>query len=92
MNEFDDRPVPLKVEDDADVPALVRVETVQPRAVRSQLVALDGRVLAHQDAAEGLLPHIRSQEGRKQWRVLHGEIEETHKLLQGLLRAVERGG
>lgn len=91
MNEiYDDPPVALKPD---DAPALARVETVQPRAVRSQVVALDGRVLAHIDAVEGLYDYLPlGGDGRRLLRSLHGALEVSHTLAQGLLRSVERGG
>lgn len=67
------------------------VETGHPRRVRSQLVALDGRVLAHQDHAEDLFEHVTSDAGRTILRRLYTGLEATHELVRLTIKNVEGG-
>jgi hypothetical protein len=63
-----------------------------PRRLRSQLVAIDGLLLAHQDDVETLFGLVSGGDARDLLRRLYGGLEETHRQLQAALRAVERGG
>lgn len=80
-------PIRLKPEDSA--PA---AEIVAPRRVRSLLVAIDGRVLDHQDTVEALFDHVQGQEGRTLLRRLYGALETTHERVQGAIESVVKGG
>lgn len=83
-------PISFALKNEDSAPSAV--ETVQPRRVRSQLVALDGRVLAHQDHAEDLFEHVTSTEGRTILRRLYTGLEATHDLLRIALKTVDGGG
>lgn len=86
-----DRYEPESIDDDSA--STVRAEIVgAPRRVRSELVKLDGQILAHQDVVEALYPLIRSQEARRLLNRLHGGLEETHQLSRRITDSIERGG
>lgn len=95
MSDHPNDPTPVRLRqedraDDAPTPA-ARVETNEPRRVRSQLVAIDGRVLGHQDDAERLFAYVSDRDGRAILRALFSGLEETHELLGQALDAVKRG-
>lgn len=79
--------------DEGDSPPPTKTEIVgAPRRVRSEMVKLDGQILAHQDVVEALYPLIRSQEARRLLNRLHGGLEETHQLSRRITDSIERGG
>lgn len=88
----EDRYEPESIEDGDSAPT-TRAEVIgAPRRIRSELVKLDGQILAHQDIVEALYPLIRSQEARKLLNRLHGGLEETHQLNRRITDSVEGGG
>jgi hypothetical protein len=82
------------MEDDGRPLARLKPEDLPraPRRLRSQLVAIDGLLLAHQDDVETLFGLVSGGEAREVLRRLFGGLEETHRRLEAALRAVERGG
>lgn len=87
----EDRYQPESIDEDDSAPAAKAEVLGAPRRIRSELVRLDGQILAHQDIVEALYAHVRGQEARKLLGRLHGGLEETHRLSRAITDAVERG-
>ena len=83
---------PRPLDDDrAPVLAAGDERIAAPRKVRSQLVALDGRILTLQDIVEDLYSLVRDPNARKLLGALHGGLEEAHETIQRTAQTVERG-
>lgn len=85
----------LKAEDRADdspaMPALVHVETVQPRRVRSQLAELDALLMTLQDDVYAVVGAVPMGAGRESLRAVYRGLTDAQKRTERIRDAVERG-